>query len=70
MSREAWGDEGSNAMHWEDTLLRSELDKVVIAFEKWARGYGSEMPNPDFVDAVRHIGEGFDALQETLTGKI
>lgn len=70
MSLEAFGDEGNVATHWEDTLIRSELDKVVERFDKWRNDYKDEMPSEDFSGTVDEINWAFDVLTRALTGKI
>lgn len=64
------GDEGNVASHWEETALRSELDRAIGYFDKWCDDFDDEMPNSEFRDTVASVEELLDALQEMLTGKI
>ena len=70
MSREAWGDEGNVANHWEETIIRAQLDRVIKDFEQWNRDNGSEMPNPEFVDGVCRVRDELEALRDALSGRI
>lgn len=70
MSREAWGDEGNVATHWEDTLMRSEMDKTKVAFIRWRNSFKDDFPGPDFEALVDRVLEAFDDLQTELSGEI
>lgn len=70
MSKEAWGDEGNVATHWEETLILTELDEVIKRFENWVGDNGPQMPSLEFVDGVFRVRDELIALQDMLSGKI
>lgn len=70
MSREAWGDEGNVANHWEETLIRAQMDAAIADFSRWVADYRSEMPGEDFEDLVDRVSETFDQMQTMMSGKI